>query len=91
MNNLRVKKKEGHLFALLNDNYNTENVVCVELSKAEISQGKARQKNVKHTATVKIAALRQKEKIENTYNSSIDSKDNKQAKKLAFLKKIGRR
>ena len=63
----------------------------VDLKTAEKNQGKARQKNVKHTATVKIAALRQKEKIENTYNSSIDSKDNKQAKKLAFLKKIGRR
>lgn len=63
----------------------------VDLKTAEISQGKARQKNVKHTATVKIAALRQKEKIENAYNSAIDSKDNKQAKKLAFLKKIGRR
>ncbi len=91
MNNLRVKKKEGQLFALLNNGFNTTDLVNVDLKTAEKNQGKARQKNVKHTATVKIAALRQKEKIENTYNSSIDSKDNKQAKKLAFLKKIGRR
>jgi len=63
----------------------------VDLKTADKKQDKARQKNVKHTATVKIAAMRQKEKIENTYNSNIDSKDKRQAKKLAFLKKIGRR
>lgn len=63
----------------------------VDLKTADKNQTVATSKNVKLTAKYKQAAQNAKEKIENTYNSSIDSKDNKQAKKLAFLKKIGRR
>jgi len=63
----------------------------VDLKTADKNQTVATAKNVKITSKYKQAAQNAKEKIENTYNSSIDSKDNKQAKKLAFLKKIGRR
>jgi hypothetical protein len=91
MNNLRLKREEGRIFASLNCNYNTTKLVNVDISNADKNQTVATAKNVKLTAKYKQAAQNAKEKIENTYNSSIDSKDSKQAKKLAFLKKIGRR
>ena len=61
----------------------------VDFKTADKNQTVATAKTVKLTAKYKQAAQNAKEKIENTYNSSIDSKDSKQAKKLAFLKKIG--
>jgi hypothetical protein len=63
----------------------------VDFETADKNQTVATAKTVKLTAKYKQAAQNAKEKIENTYNSSIDSKDSKQAKKLAFLKKIGRK
>jgi hypothetical protein len=63
----------------------------VDFKTADKNQTVATAKTVKLTAKYKQAAQNSKEKIENTYNSSIDSKESKKAKKLAFLQKIGRR
>jgi hypothetical protein len=61
----------------------------VDFKTADKNQTDATAKTVRLTAKYKQAAQNSKEKIENTFG--IDSKEKKQAKKLAFLQKIGRR
>lgn len=70
MNNLTIKKEQGRIFASLNNNYNTSNVINVELINAEKKTTKAKVKCKTLTSSKKANTQFQNDKLLNQYSNN---------------------
>lgn len=69
MNNLSIKKKQGLLFSSLNNNYNTTNVINVELINAAKKTEKSKVKGKTITSSKKAHIILQVEKQMNVIDN----------------------